>query len=146
MTDSTEDHLQQTLFERSAGKCETNDDRITFCKTYLKKVGIDVDSIQQAKREADRQIMARQSYEIKPPSNFERVETFTLTCREQIDARYLTADPRYKEHVKVEMLKKLALEMLKGNFVRFREIKNHEMDSIQIYAGVKVVTWNEEVV
>ena len=114
---TVEEKLEQSVFERGAEKCTDQNTRITFCKEYLKKHGVDTKPTVP-------------TYSLNELQNFGREETFTFRVKEAIDEYKLhSLNPGdvniFKAGVIDTLIRKVSHDLYKNGFIRMDELKNY---------------------
>ena len=136
MNETVEEKLAQSLFERGAEKCFDKNTRVAFCKKYLIDQGIDINPPKPA----------TPNYSLQ---DFRRGidETYTFTARESIkdyDMIMATSKNALMFNMKADLANKLMHELVKNDMIYFEEMKNYAMNSVEVYAGIKVAKWDKK--
>lgn len=135
--DNIDEHLAQSLFEKNAHKCNSNEERIAFCKAYLKKLGIDTEPK-----------VIKQGYD---PSMIQKLfnnnkETFTFHASESVDRETLMrySDPMSvtEKVIKPALVNKILVDLVKHDFFHFEMRKDAMNDRQDVIASIKVCKWS----
>lgn len=135
--DNIDEHLSQSIFEKNAGNCSNDADRIAFCKSYLKKMGIDLEPK-----------VIKQGYD---PSVIQKIfnnnkEVFTFHASESVDSETLMrySDPMsvVEKVIKPALVNKILIDIVKHDFFHFEVRKDAMNDRQEVIASIKVCKWS----
>lgn len=143
MNESFENNLEQSKFERAAEKCSSHEDRIAFCKQYLKKHNEPEDGLQYDIASSFTGFIDN-DYSLNP--GYDIRKTTTLHVKKEVSNslfginRPLHAEPSM---IRKHLVDQLMAELVK-KYIVFEAIKNVAMDSIDFHAAIRVAKWKDE--
>lgn len=133
---SLDENLAQTLFERGASKCESAEERLAFCKAYMKKNGVDVDALNES--------IKKLSVSPEPVGWSSSKDIYTFAKRvdvtRQEEMAYVNTEA-LKSKIKADILYAIAKESYDKGLVQIHENKNFAEDKTTFLAMCKFARW-----
>ena len=139
MDDSIEENLEQTLFERNAGKCNSREARIEFCKSYLQKHG----GVSKVETGLQYEVMdAGNTFKgmtvSRPGSDREFSEVTTFYIKKEFDSHVMQFNPIGEHDIKMELAHGLINGLVNHNHIQFTTQQNYRLDRTEVVAKIKV--------